>query len=732
MRRTRFLPALAVLVLSACNEQMIYSPETEGELVINLKAEERVKPAGVTPGTRAGSVLPDVNDFWIELVNSENVKFKREKYADLSGKSIGMNAGEFTMMAKHGDTLGVGFDKPFYMAKKSFEVLPQEKVVVNAVAKLANVMLAVNYGDQIRQDYSGFYTVVTNMDHSRKSLKFLSTETRNGYIPGGRLGVVVYATVEGVQKCYTLKDPATGEPIYIDALPNDFITLHVDTGISYGALAVSIKIDNEIEIVNLEPVEIPADAVSNTKPSIVCSSVDADGTYYVTEGIQSAPADLGFTYKAYAGIKKCELAVTSDYLKSLGVPEKIDIMNMDQSLRNSLESIGFFLAETANVGVVGFEDIIYEYSRTARYMGGGEPTQCAVLTLSIADNMDNTASKTIKVLTRPDGAASISWNDYDVWATKVVNPVVTVDKGNVSLMKVQSSLDGNSWSDFRNVTSAYYQMGAITGLEPSTKYYLRVTYDDWMVISDVFSLTTEAAQQVGNAGFEEFQCVDFLYTPQGGSQRGEPWYLPWNDASTAWWDVNSKRTLRTSPTLAYQNYKCYPTVSYIDSGTHGGGKSAQIASVATGHGASELASGTSYPGELFIGKSNDKHQDDWAYASTGHSFSSRPSKVSFWYQFEAYDGESFYVGAEVRDASGNVIAKAEKTSSAGVSAWTEMTLDFNYSNTTTKAAAVFMTFKSSTESHPAVQKRKLTYYNSDSDNHYVGTVLRVDDVQMLY
>lgn len=730
MRRTKFLSALAVFVFSACNQQIIDSPaiKGEGEVIIRLSADEKLEIVSAKSGTQDN--LPDLRDFWIELVNSEDVKFKREKYADVEGKRIGMNAGEFTFMAKHGDSLGVGFDKPFYMAKKKFIVEPQKLLELDAVAKLANVKVAVVYGEQIKNDYTGFYTVVKHAVHKKTSLTFNSDESRAGYIPGGKMTLTVYAMVEGALKCFTLKDE-NGEPAVIDAAPNDFITFNVNTGVNYGGLSVSMKIDNSTEPVE-KVFEVPADAALTTKPSVTVSGCDDERCYYITEGIHGAPADLGFTYKVYSGVKKCEFVVSSPYLKGLGVPEVIDVRNMTPDLLSSLEKLGFFFADTSNIGVIGIEDIVYKYSADAKYNGGGVPTEMGTFTINIADEEGNTVSETIKVYVMPDAEAVIRLNDHDIWATKVVNPTVSVSKGNISLMKVQSSLNGNDWDDFRNVTSTDFQMGTVTGLQPSTRYYLRVVYDDWMEISDVFSFTTEAAQQVGNAGFEEFQCVDFLYTPQGDSQRREPWYLPWNDASTAWWDVNSKRTLRTSPTMAYQNYKCYPTVSYINSGTHGGGKSAQIASVSTGHMASEVANGTSYPGELFIGKSNDRHQDDWGYASTGHSFSSRPSKVSFWYQFEAYDGESFYVGAEVRDASGNVIAKAEKTSSTGVSAWTEMTLDFNYTNTTTKAAAVFMTFKSSTESHPAVQKRKLTYYNSDSDNHYVGTVLRVDDVQMLY
>lgn len=702
-------------------------------MLVSLKAEERVGHVSVRSGTE--TELPDVNDFWIEIFNSENVRFKREKYADIAGKRIGMNSGDFTLKALHGDSLAVGFNKPFYMAKVPFTVEPQALVQVSAEAKLANVKLAVVYGDQIRQDYSGFYTVVTNMDRSGKSLKFTSTETRSGYIPYGKLSVVVYATIDGELKCYTLKDKDTGEPVYIDAKPNDFITLNVNTGISYGKLSFSIKIDNETEVVELEPVMVPADAVSNTRPSIVCSSVDEEGIYYVTEGVQDAPADLGFTYKAYAGIKKCELSVTSDYLRSLGVPEKVDVVTMDESVRTSLEALGFFFAETANIGVIGFEDVIYKYSKDSKYMGGGKPTLMGTLTLSLEDMSGYTASETIRIEVKPDAHASISVNNYDVWGWKIVNPVATAVKGNHTLMDAQFSEDGVVWNNCKTFTSATTALGVFEGLTPGKDYYFRVIYDDWIVISDVKTITTETPQQVGNAGFEDFQCTDFSYQIQAGGAATVKWYLPWTNQADAWWDVNSRRTLRTNPTTAYQEYKCYPTVSYIVSGVHGGSKAAQIASVGTGHTANEIQAISIlsiYPGEIFIGKANDGHQDDWAYASTGHSFQNRPSALKFWYQYDSYENEKFYVKIEIRDASGAVIAQAEKTDGGAASLWTACSMPLTYSRTDVKAGAIFITFKSSTDSSPEVTKKKLTFYNSDNKNHYIGSVLRIDDIELTY
>ncbi len=735
MRRTRFLPALAVLCLLSCNENLIVTPGSEayGEVMINLKSDEKVEIVSVRSGGVAD--LPDVGDFWIELVNSSNVKFRREKYSELDGKRIGMNSGEYTLMAKHGDSLGVGFDKPFYMAKQQFTVEPQKLVIVNAVAKLANVKLAVEYGSQIRQDYESFYTVVKNVDHKRTSLNFEMNETRPGYIPGGTLSVTVYAIVDGQLRCYTLKDE-NGEPAYIDAAPNDFITLSVNTGINYGSLALNVKIDNSVEEIEKEFV-VPADAASNTLPSITLSSFDEDGNYYVLEGVQDAPSDLGFTYKAYSGIKRCEVSITSEYLAGLGVPSSIDLKNISESLKGSLENVGFFLAGNANVGVFGMEDMIHAYSKNSRYLGGGKPTEMGTFTLTLEDEASNVVTKTVKVLVKPDGNAIISYNDYDVWATKVVNPMVQVKKGNYALMTVQSSTDGNTWHDFKPVASSDFSLGEVAGLTPGTKYYLRVIYDGWIQVSDVAEIVTESPAQVGNAGFEDWSSSVFET-----NYDDITWYQPW--ISDQWWDTNATVTLRSSLTVGYLYFKSFPCVHYsVDS--HSGNRSAQITCVNVGNENSEWwTNGGWRVGELFLGRGDGaSNLNTFNRVTDGHAFGSRPSSMTFWYEYDPHSSsDTFSAEVIVKAQDGTVLATSRSTGSAK-SSWTSMTLPLNYTVTNKKAATIHINFLASTSSSHTTSAEGFTLdgpyleiagERKTGDNYQIklSATLRVDDVQLNY
>ena len=728
MRRTRFLPALAVLILSACNQQLIDTPQPKGDVIFSLSAEDRVE-VSVKSGTE--TALPDVADFWIEVVNSGNVKFFREKYADVVGKKVSMNAGEFTFMAKHGDSLGVGFNKPFYMAKQKFTVEGQKTASVEGVAKLANVKVAVEYGEQIKTDYAEFYTVVKHVKYEDKSLKFIEDETRAGYIPGGKLIVTVYAMVDGVLKCYTVKDQA-GNVVEIEAEPNDFITFNVDTGISYGELVVKILIDDEAELVE-KTFEVPADVAANSRPSIVLSSVDEDGAYYVTEGVQGAPSDLGFTYKVYSGIKKCELKVTSDYLKALGVPEVIDLADMEQSLAATLESAGFFLAETGGIGVVGLEDIVYEYSKTAEYLGGGKPTVMGKFTLDIEDLEGYKVSETIDVIVKPDAKATITVNNHDVWARRVENIHVNVSKGNLSLMDIQSSTDGVTWHDFKPVNTSDFTLETVTGLTPATTYYLRVIYDGWMAISDVVAVTTEEAQQVGNAGFEDYQLVQTDFTPMGGALGGgtytRNWYLPYKSGeSDAWWACNSRQSMPDGHTGWTSTWcKNFPSSGYVTD-AHGGSKAALMYCVNVGDGNTDIvASGTVYEGELWIGTADG----DGNHATDGHAFSSRPDKLTFWYKYSPNSSDKFFVDSWIKSADGTVIATAQEAAGPAASSWTQHSLTYTYSTTAKKASHIYIRI-SSCYGDGNVSSGKSFTLGTESVKAHAGSFLTIDDIELIY
>lgn len=731
MRRIRIIPALlGFFFLSACNENMLETqpPQGEGEVSVSLNADKRVEIVSSKAGDQSG--LPNLDDFWIEIVNSKNVRFKREKYSDIKGKYIGLNSGDFTLMAKHGDSLGVGFDKPFYMAKKGFTVKPKERVDVEAVAKLANVKVAVEYGEQIRQDYSGFYTVVSHTTHEGKYLRFNANEKRAGFIPGGALSVTVYAEIDGELKCYTLKDE-NGDPLLIDCEPNDFVTLNVNTGISYGNLIFSVKIDDEVTVKEFTH-NVPADAVDENKPVIFLSAFDEEGNYYVTEGVGEPADDVSFTFKAYAGVDECVMDIDCAYLRGLGIPSKIDFAKLSDAEIEAYEDKGFFIIPgKTGIGIIDIAGFIEGIGKNSIY--NGRNTVAGSFTLTVKDEDGVVVSKTAKIIVKPDAKAVISLDNGRVWATKAVDPVVTVMKGNALKTSLQFSVDGETWTDKASVTSNPFTAGTILGLVPGKTYYLRVLYDGEFVVSDVFTFTTETAAQLGNPGFEEYQLVQTQFTPAGGALGGgtytRNWYLPYAQGEAdPWWACNSLQSMPDGHTGWTSTWcKNFPSSGYVKD-SHSGSKAALLYCVNVGNtNTNGTAVGTTYEGELWIGTADGSGN----MATQGHAFSSRPSKLTFWYKYSPNSSNKFFVDTWIKAADGTVIASAQETAGPAASSWTKHTLTYNYSVTDKKAALIYVRI-SSCYGNGNVSTGKTFTLGEEEVKAHAGSFLTLDDMELVY
>ena len=187
----------------------------------------------------------------------------------------------------------------------------------------------------------------------------------------------------------------------------------------------------------------------------------------------------------------------------------------------------------------------------------------------------------------------------------------------------------------------------------------------------------------------------------------------------------------------YPGFKCMPTVTYSNNNVHSGSASAQVSTIHIGEANSLIATVGKgwHVGELFIGDADSNGNK----VSSGHAFTSRPSAVSFWYQFDAHsDSDRFGVEASIADASGNTIASASVTDGPISSSWQKMVVPLSYSNGNAKAASIYISFKASTSSSHScsdggswIEIAGVT----GSDNKQkikLSSMLRIDDVELIY
>jgi hypothetical protein len=736
MRRSGFLIPCFAILLAACNESVITDVPVDaseaGKVTFTLSADLRNDVVDVKSSAEEISV----DDFWVEIFNSKKIRIFCEKYADAKDTTLYVNSGDYTLLATYGTENSVGFDKPFYKAEEPFTVGPQETKPLAATATLANVKVAVNFDEDLdnKLSYEQYWAVVRN---NGKKLRFNPAETRAGYIPAGNLEFVLVVKINGEYKQYV--HPAA------EYAPNDFVTFNVSAPLMDGNVVIKVLIDNTVEIVEVDEIVVPIeDMLPLEEPAIYSEGFDNDNSITFVDTKAPVKNELWISATAEGVLSSAVLSIDCP---DLGLPAEIDLATADGAVASAYEAKGIwwkFNADRTSLSISlldAYDDHISKLGYRGYDHDAGRPLPAAEIGLKIetASGAVRTAEENYVVYVEPDAArGSFSWNDYDVWATRIVNPVLTLGEGKYDMTKIQYSMDGQTWIDFQDVTSSEYSMGTVEGLDAGTTYYLRAIYDGWLEVAAPVSFTTEAAQQVGNAGFEEWQVLSYTYTTKliSTSSKSRDWYIPWNaDEDDIWWAVNSKKTMPSETTPQEQPYKVCPTVSFCTTDAHEGTKSAQIATVFVSNGATSSTFAANSPwtytsaaGELFIGAADA----DGNHSSEGHRFLSRPLELTFRYKYESYKEETFYVSVVLKNEQNEIIASNEVLDGAAASSWTEMSIPLNYINETSKASDIYICFKSTSASSPSYDKGKSLEMNGTTQKGHMGSVLKIDDLVLIY
>ena len=729
-----FWPCVLLLgLLTGCTAERPGSDGAPHEGAVRLFLSQE------SPDTKSNlDDLPSLDDFEVEIYNARALRLYRDTYAQAKEATIKLNAGEFRLVAHHGDTLGAGFGKPYFLAEKEFTVHGfvengGEPDQVEATARLANVRMKVVQGTNLNTSYKDAYVVVRHAHYTKKQVKFVRNESRYGYIPGGNLYLEVYAQLFTGEWKYYKSEPA-------EYLPNDNVTFNVDAAGRDGTLTVNIKVDRSVETIEVDEL-IGEKALPAREPYFVFNG-DKDGAYAYScnNGFTKTVNDAILTLSAGASTHISSVVLHTESA-SVTLPDA-DLVTVSGADKQSLLNAGldWMAGTTSNLGYVDFSGLV-------NHLLDGGAAASATFTLTLTDGVGQQVNGTFSVNVQPF-AATVNIPDGNIWAWKMTGITATVagveEVPADATLGLQWSTDGSNWSSEKaavSVSGNTVQFGDISGLSPATAYRFRVVpmhlTDRASATANTF--TTEAAQQVGNSGFEEYtqQTSTTKYTYLITTKNWTIyWWQLYANASSAWWGVNSTRTIEddTVPPLN-QDRKTYPTVALISSGAYSG-KSVMIATIYTSTAAVDnwLGAGThhNYYGEIFLGTANNRCQENWAKTTDGHAFTSRPSALSFMHRFSPKDGTPFYAEVSVLDAQGNVIGSGVKNDvSSEVSAWTRCTVPITYTVTNKKAATLRISLRSSKDGNEDWNQTNVTTI-SGSHTIFLGNALYVDNVELLY
>ncbi len=772
MRQVRFLTfCVSAVLLSACNELNIHSEsgsEMQGELSLELSMDS---DEALTRGGEAGTQAElDLDQFWVEIYKKlsdgmdSGIRLYRKQYLDAKNDKILLNAGEYYLRAKLGDSLGVGFTKPFYMAEHEFTVRPQTVEYITAYAALANVKVSVNFGENFKEYYPDYYVRVRHTEPKIKSvLKFKKDETRSGYIHHGEIVLEVCADFkgDGNWRYYVLEEmdsDGDGIPEPLRYNPNDHITFNIDAGVLYGKDILVNFLLNDETIDQSKSVLVPEYVAPQDAPVVSRQGFDEDGFCYVYEN-RDAEYDGGqsFSYSAKAGISSCILSIDSEYLESrYGLPSEVELVGMDDAVAALLDDAGIRSSMGQFMGIVDFTDAMKYLGMNTVYKDASTP--CAEFSVKVTDVAGKSAQIGGTMLVWPELKGTLKINDYDVWATKVVNPVFTASKGYPENCSLQISVDGKKWEPVDasgSVSGSDAIFATITDLTPSTSYWFRAVDGEYPA-SDPVKVTTEAALQLGNPSFEEFRIMDFSFRYKKylfGSWTYDVryWYEFFaSDPDQTQWATNSSASLDYEVTTAYLYYKCYPTVTLQKDDPADGSYYAMVASVATTDYGSELMNGDAVTGELFIGTADNSNERSGKHTSEGDEFTSRPSALTFMHKFSCYESDPYSVEVQIWDSNKNIIGRGFKNDqkTSVEPEWQRAVIPIDYTVLNRKAAYIYVIFKSSATGSDSsrkfegdaslklynthVEKSGSSYVSVSNDAIHAGSILWLDDIRLEY
>lgn len=694
---------LLVLLTFSCSrkENAVYEPGMGG-VRIDLATEAPATRAEMTDNT----LDLDPDDFKVEIINRSGVIFKRwatfAEYKSQDDPTVQMNAGgPYTLRATLGDSTASGWDAWFFKGEQQFTVEPQETVDVSVVCRMANVKVAVNYGPNVISDYESYRTIVSS---SRGCLDFdMEHKDEAGWMPVAPLTVDVELT-DGDGKTWYFRNGSQ-----ISAAPGDFITLNLDTEeIPSQEVGLVISVDRTTNDSTVN-VELPFYMLPEDAPLLVPEDggFDAEGNLSMVEG--TGP-NANISLNASAGLAGCVMTVSSPYLQSLGWPESLDFLNLSPDEKSIIERDGLVYTVDAE-STMGAIDL----SAVARKFVHSEDAAANThsFTIKITDDKGKTAEATFVITPKAADKSIAEIPEANVWAARIENVVLGTADGDPGLLYPEVKTEDGQWTRpafISTSVSGTSNTFTITGLAPDTKYSVRARYNNG-ASETVREVTTEAAQQVGNAGFEEW---NWHYV-----EDEIPIYFPYlENEEDKWWDSNNRETAAQEYST-YNAFKCFPTVWWVSG--RSGDYAASVKAVAVDPLNSLIRGAGETQGELFIGSYDE---------SRGHAFGSRPDKLKFYYTYAPNGSDTWQVLVQIKNGE-TVIAENTATSSASVGDWTEFSVDLNYSNTSLKATGIYIQFLQSTSDSPNTSRGSVTT-PAGNFTIYGGSTLTIDDIELIY
>ena len=749
----RYIKAIYIgligMLLAGCQADQWES--IEGGFQITLSDEVTV----TTKSTPAELGEPTTDKFKLKIVN-EATNNAAYDGAYKSG-TIPAAAGTYTVTATFGDNPVLALDDPYYKGDTTgVKVEEGQTTSITLNCKVANALATIFYADTAKFDemYSS-YGVEVKVNNSSVTIGDGTKESAY-YQAGSKPTFTFKGVLKGNNKevSKVLENDLLSSASTFEARQHCKLTLSLETTASGLVPTISKAETTTVTINETIPMEwLPAPKVSSTgfdekKTLTIYETVVPDAAsidFEVAQPLQDLSFTLNFEDEQFTSLNKDYQLSTMTTLNF--EDEQFTSLNKDYQLSTMTDEEKIALSDAGiTLPLIGSNEpkITFSQAFNARLLSKNEDDGVVENTITInsvqANNRENKdevpLTYTIAVH-KPEFTVNVL--EGNIWSKTFTAEDISVFEGKGNLETIKKNLvyqyqeaDG-IWQDFGNQDA---RQQVFAEHPQNRNYKVRALYRNVLASNEV-EVELEEPKALPNGNMDEWtettRTTSWWFF--GTKYADQPFFEPWNSSVEQWWDTNSIITMPTSITATGINFKCFPTTTFKTPGYEETGKAAVIRTINVNNAnTSGTHFGDNIRGILYAGTTSSDGN-----LSEGRPWNSRPTQLSFKYQYSSYDNEHFGVYIELyADGNSSPIATGSYESVNGESKtnFTQQSINLEYSNLELKPSIIKIKFCSvAINDEPAIQKNVQVNVPEGSSNYYNvhgGSVLTVDDISLIY
>lgn len=624
--KNKILSGVALLaagaVFTGCSDDMGFDRSGEGRIYLHTKVSTDVKV--VSRAATENAELASAATIWIS--SEKGVVRKYSGIEEVPADGIQLVAGHYVAEAWTGDSVAASFDTRWFKGREEFDITNNSVTQVELVCMIANSVVSLSYDDAVAE-------VLTDcsfeIGHNGGKLTFDEST------PADAKGYFMMSSYDKDLN-YTLtatrtdgKGTYTCSGVIKDAKPTTEYRIrvkHDGTVVNpIGGALITIEVD-----------ETPLEEINDV--------------YELT----SAPVTTGIGFDITKPIVGSEGKVEG---KSLWVAATSEMTDVEVSCPafgamfgldgNNFEIFNIHEAEKAllnNAGVTwqifnhedtGFQEVKLVFSDAAMSLF---PKGDNVVTIKAVDNSGRSSvtEMTVKVTDAMVEAVQVDANALTTYAKSAVFPGRVLKDGAQRVGIRYAKAGSNDWTEVeaQPVSRAGWGAGdefsvTVDGLTPGTAYQYKAFADD-VESPNSCTLTTEAAPQLPNASFEDWQ-------------EGMP-TLIYGAGQEMFWDSGNKGSKAASTNLTT------PSEDYKHSGRYSAKLESKFASV--------FGMGAFAAGNLFIGEFLGTENLSKGILGWGRPFTARPKALRGYIKYTPKTVEYAGGGVNIGDMDRGIIYMA--------------------------------------------------------------------------